>query len=50
MYGLFEDTVDVGKTWTVKEIDEMVNRDIFDSVVLMSKCKDHLFHVECLEA
>jgi hypothetical protein len=50
MCDLFEDPVDVGKIWTVKEIDDVVNKDMFDSVVLMSKCKDHLFHLECLEA
>ena len=50
MCDLFEDPVDVGKVWTANEIDEVVKREMFDSVVLMSKCKDHLFHLECLEA
>jgi len=31
-------------------LDDLVKKTVFDQVVMMGKCKDHLFHLECLEA
>ena len=50
MCDLYDDAVDLKKVFTVKDIDQLVKDKQFDSVVLMSKCTDHLFHLECLEA
>jgi hypothetical protein len=31
-------------------LDDLTKKAVFDQVVMMGKCKDHIFHLECLEA
>ena len=50
MCDLFDNPIDAEKSFTTADLDDLVIRQSFDAVVLMSKCKDHLFHLECLEA
>lgn len=49
MCDLYENSFDIKQVFTVAVLDDLVTRNLFDSVVLMKKCKDHLFHLECLE-
>lgn len=50
MCDFYENPIDLEKTFAVKDLDDLVTRQVFDSVVMMSKCKDHVFHLECLES
>ena len=50
MGDLFENSFDAKRIITTADLDDLVSRSLFDSVVMMNKCKDHYFHLECLEA
>lgn len=50
MCDLYDNEIDASKQFTAADIDDLVAKQTFDAVVIMNKCKDHLFHLECLEA
>lgn len=50
MCDLYENPIDLDKMIGKSELDNLVSKSLFDSVVMMNKCKDHLFHLDCLEA